>query len=210
MKSLFIFLFGLLSISVSYAANFEDIAAKAEDVAPLLNGESVPNTVLFTPDGKPVQLQKLVAQQPSVIIFYRGGWCPYCSRQLAELRDAERKIIKQGYQIIAISPDSPQRLKEQALESEFEVTLLSDANMDTIAQFGLGFFLDDKTAMKYKDKLGVEFVDVSGTSKVALPVPAVYVTDKAGLIHFQYVNPNYKVRLSPELLVHATETLALQ
>ncbi|XOV79852.1 MAG: peroxiredoxin-like family protein [Aestuariibacter sp.] len=210
MKKLLLTIMMTLLANLSLAADINDIAASAEDVSPLLNGETIPENMLFTPQGKPVKLSDIVSKKPTVLVFYRGGWCPYCSRQLAELRNAEEKIIELGYQIVAISPDSPQRLQEQALSSEFDVTLLSDSNLDTIADFGLGFFLDDRTAMRYQDKLGVQFVALDGTSKVALPVPAVYVVDTDGLIHFQYVNPNYKVRVSPELLYQATKVLNLK
>jgi len=97
----------------------------------------------------------------------------------------------------------------QKVENKYQVTLLSDKNFDAISAFGIGFFLPEKTANKYRSKLGVEFVALDGSSKVALPVPAVYVVDREGLIHFNYVNPNFRVRLSPELLYQATKTLAL-
>lgn len=209
MKKIIIAIALALTALLSHAANIKDIAAIPEDVAPLLNGEVIPDNILFTPDGVPTKLRRLVAEKPSILIFYRGGWCPYCSRQLAELREVEQRLVDLGYQIIAISPDSPQRLKEQALTSKFNATLLSDSNFDTIADFGLGFFLPDESANKLRDMLGVEFIDLDGTSKVALPVPAVYVVDTEGLIHFQYVNPNYKVRLSPEVLYQAAKILTL-
>lgn len=46
---------------------------------------------------------------------------------------------------------------------------------------GLAYFLDDNTALAYRNKLGVNFVDLDGKDKVALPVPAVFVIDKKRL-----------------------------
>ncbi len=191
------------------AADVSRIAQTAEQVTPILNGQELPDVNLVTVDGKPVNLRELASEKPSVIIFYRGGWCPYCSAQLAGLKDVEQRIVKNGYQIIAISPDSPERLKEQTLETEFQVTLLSDKDFSATAAFGLGFYLPEKTAKRYKDRMGVAFPALDGTSKVALPVPAVYIADTDGLVHFQYVNPNFKVRVQPELLYQATKLLDL-
>ena len=191
------------------ASQIDNIAPSAEDVTPLLNGQKIPEVTLFDTDGKAVNLKQLTSEKPSVLLFYRGGWCPYCSAQLAGLRDIEQKVINMGYQLIAISPDSPERLNMQKVDNKYQVTLLSDKNFDAISAFGIGFFLPEKTANKYRSKLGVEFVALDGSSKVALPVPAVYVVDREGLIHFNYVNPNFRVRLSPELLYQATKTLAL-
>jgi peroxiredoxin len=39
--------------------------------------------------------------------------------------------------------------------------------------------------------------------RLVLPVPAIYVIDSTGLVQFNYVNPNFKVRLHEELLLKA-------
>lgn len=203
-------LFFLAALSHNlFAANADKIAETAEQVAPLMNGQNIPSVTLKDVEGNVVSLKQIVSEKPSVIVFYRGGWCPYCNTQLAGLKDIEEQVVNMGYQLIAISPDSPERLKAAKVENDYKIRLLSDANFDVISEFGIGFFLPEKTAKKYRNKLGVEFVSLDGTSKVALPVPAVYVVDKAGLVHFNYVNPNFRVRLSPELLYQATKTLAL-
>lgn len=207
MKKLIAFLWLTLVSHNLFAAN--GIAESAEHVTPLMNGQNIPSVTLKDVDGNIVSLKQIVSEKPSVIVFYRGGWCPYCNTQLAGLKDIEEKVLEMGYQLIAISPDSPERLKAAKVENDYKIRLLSDANFDVISEFGIGFFLPEKTAMKYRNKLGVEFVSLDGTSKVALPVPAVYVVDRAGLVHFNYVNPNFRVRLSPELLYQATKTLAL-
>ncbi|WP_275659039.1 hypothetical protein [Shewanella sp. Isolate8] len=40
-------------------------------------------------------------------------------------------------------------------------------------------------------------------------MPAVYITDKTGLVHFQYINPNYKVRAEPKLILTAASLIPL-
>lgn len=192
-----------------FADNVDKIAETAEQVTPIMNGQNIPSVTLFDVDGNTVSLKQIVSEKPTVLVFYRGGWCPYCNTQLAGLREIEEKVMAMGYQLVAISPDSPERLKEAKVENDYKIRLLSDANFDVISEFGIGFFLPEKTAKRYRNKMGIEFVDIDGTSKVALPIPAVYVVDKEGLVHFNYVNPNFRVRLSPELLYQATKTLAL-
>ncbi|WP_416306592.1 peroxiredoxin-like family protein [Neptunicella sp. SCSIO 80796] len=199
-------LFFLVFTSVTLAFDRTMIAEQPEQVTPLLNGQNIPAIELKTVDGETVGLTQLVAQKPTILVFYRGGWCPYCSRQLAGLKDIESKLTDLGYQIIAISPDSPARLQAQKVKSEFNVMLLSDDQLAATRAFGLAFFLPEKTAELYRNKLGVEFVDVYDTERVALPVPAVYIADQSGLIQFNYVNPNFKVRVSEQLLYDAAKT----
>ena len=190
-----------------FAIGFEraTIAEAAENVTPLLNGQSLPNVTLKTAEGDPVSLKALAMQKPSIILFYRGGWCPYCNRQLAALKDIEKDLVDMGYQVLAISPESPARLQEQKLETEFAVQLLSDDSLAAIKQFGIGFFMPDELTKRYESKMNIALTDDKQDGRAVLPAPAVFIADQKGLIKFNYVNPNYKVRLAPELLLEAAK-----
>jgi peroxiredoxin len=185
-----------------YAVERSEIAPDAEQITPLLNGQFVPDVILQTSFGKDISLKMLVEAKPSVILFYRGGWCPYCNRQMAGLIEYQQRIIELGYQIIAISADSPQRLQQQKTSDEFEVILLSDQHLTAIKAFGLGYFLDESTANLYRDKLGAKLTTLEGSEKVVLPVPAAYIVDSTGLVQFQYdiPIPLNKCPLSEKLL----------
>lgn len=198
-------LFITLSASVN-ALDRAAIADAAENVTPLLNGQQAPSTTLKTADGSPVSLKALTMQKPSIVLFYRGGWCPYCNRQLAEIKDIEQDLIDLGYQVLAISPESPARLQEQKLETEFAVTLLSDESLDTIRQFGIGFYVPDETSKLYKEKMNIDLTKDT-TSKSVLPAPAIFIVDTEGTIQFSYVNPNFRVRPSAQLLLSAAQVL---
>lgn len=197
------FVLALVALSTFhvFALDRSQIADNAEDVTPLLNGQTVPNVTLKTADGAPVSLRAAVMTKPSVILFYRGGWCPYCNRQLAELKDIEQDLVELGYQVLAISPESPARLQEQKLETEFAVQLLSDEKLAAIKQFGIGFYLPLATEKIYEMKMGISLTDDESNNKAVLPAPAIFIVDQEGTILFSYVNPNYKVRMSAEMLL---------
>ena len=194
----------LVSMS-SFALDRTLIADDANNVIPLLVGHSAPNTKLQTADGAPVSLQALTMQKPTVLIFYRGGWCPYCNRQLAGLKDIESSLDELGYQILAISPETPAQLQAQKLQSKFTVQLLSDSKLDTIRGFGIGYYVADETTAKYKTKKGIELNASDSSGNAVLPAPAVFILDEQGTIKFSYVNPDYKQRLAPELLYQAAK-----
>ena len=194
----------LLFSGVASAAVITNISESAEGVSPLLPGLSVPEVTLKDTQGQPVALKKLLANKPTVLVVYRGGWCPYCSKQLKNIQNIEQQIAEMGLQIIAVSPDSPAKLAQSTISSP-TYQLLSDDQLALAQAMGLAFFLDDKTAKVYRNKLGVNFVGLDGEQKVALPVPAVFVLDTQGMVHFQYANPNYRVRLSEPLLLAAAK-----
>lgn len=207
MRKIVLTLFLLLTASGSaLALDRTVIADAAENVTPLLNGQTAPFTTLNTADGSPVSLKALTMQKPSIVLFYRGGWCPYCNRQLAEIKDIERDLVDMGYQVLAISPESPARLQEQKLETEFAVTLLSDESLDTIRGFGIGFYVPEETSTLYKEKMNVDLTKDQSARSV-LPAPAVFILDTEGTIQFSYVNPNFRVRPSAELLLSAAKAL---
>jgi len=198
---LIVALLGLLSLN-TWALDRAQIRENANDVTPILNGTTVPNVTVKTADGSPVSLLGLLMQKPSVIVFYRGGWCPYCSRQLAELKSIEDDLEKEGYQILAISPESVEKLQSQKLETEFAAQLISDENLNAIKAFGIGFYVPDNTRKLYQDRMSVE-LNSDKSQRAVLPAPAIFITNTQGQVLFNYVNPNFKVRPSAELVLSA-------
>jgi peroxiredoxin len=63
------------------------------DVCPLKVGEKVPEGITVTDDkGKAIVLDQFLKEKPTVLIFFRGGWCGYCSKHLADIQDAKKDI----------------------------------------------------------------------------------------------------------------------
>lgn len=180
-------------------------ASTQEDICPLLVGASVPELELKTVEGGPFDLNKAIKEKPTIIIFYRGGWCPYCNMHLGQLQKIESQLIQSGYQIIAISPDRPEKLHNSIEKNKLNYLLLSDSKMTAARAFGISFRVDDKTIVKYKG-YGIDLEEASGEPHLLLPVPSVFVVGQDGVIKFSYVNPNYKVRIDPDLLLAAAKS----
>lgn len=177
------------------------IAAKAEDISPLLIGEAIPTVQLLTAEGKTFDLNKAVSEKPTMLVFYRGGWCPYCSLQLAGLMKIEPELIKLGYQVLAISTDSPENLKKTLSKEALNYTLLSDADLSVARQFGIAY----NGSGKYNNVL----LEGSGgkNQQFTLPVPSIFFINKKGNIRFEYINPNFRERVSSELLKAVAQAL---
>ncbi|MBA3581443.1 MAG: AhpC/TSA family protein [Gammaproteobacteria bacterium] len=187
------------------ATTTSTIPNNAEDVRPLLVGEKLPAIQLNNMDGTAVSLNNLVTEKPTVLVFYRGGWCPYCNFQLGQLQSIESQLVALGYQVLAVSPDKPEKQNESKTKQSLQYQLLSDSSMEAAQALGIAFRLDDETNAKYKE-YGIDLEATSGYTHHLLPVPAVWIIDQTGLIRFAYVNPNYKSRLDPELLLAAAKS----
>ena len=206
MKNLLaLLLIAATSLSIHAKSSGKGIAESSDLVSPILPGMTVANTCLQDIDKNKVCTDEIFAEQPTVLVVYRGGWCPYCNAQLNSLKKIENNLKELGYQIIAMSPDSNKSVKEQQKRENLSYTLLTDNEMALSQEMGLAFFLDKKTEKMYRDRLGVPFVDINGDERVSLPVPAVYLIDKNTMVHFQYVNPNFRVRLDERVLLVAAQ-----
>lgn len=182
----------------------------AQDVHPLGKGDKTPNATLRRPDGQQVNLADLLAVKPTVLIFYRGDWCPVCNTHLRQVATLEQEFLAMGYQLLAVSPDRPEELRKTAAKQGLKYQLLSDSDMVLARAFGLAFRVDDPTLKKYS-VYGIDLEKSSGRSHHLLPVPAVYIVDTRGVIQFAYWDPNYKERLDPgELLSACRKVLASQ
>lgn len=204
----FLILLGLLftasCASTSQVKN--EVVSNAYEVSPLLNGASVPNSIVRNIDGAEIDLNKELMGKKSVLVFYRGGWCPYCNLQLQGLRKIEKKLEKLGWSIVGISPDSPSSLKESVKKHDLKYSLYSDSKANAIKAFGLAFKVDDKTNKKYLG-YGISLDKASGESHHILPVPGVYLVNQEGKVVFSYVHPNYKVRVKESIILEAAKVL---
>ncbi|MBY6203855.1 peroxiredoxin-like family protein [Halomonas denitrificans] len=190
----------VLLLSAASPARAE-IHEDPEFIQPLLPGMNAPSLTLTGLDGEPVAYDPADHGKPVVLTFYRGGWCPYCNLHLAELRTAEAELQAMGFDVWFLSPDRPALLAEGE-DTGFDYRLLSDAGMSAAEAFGIAFRLDEDTLERYRGA-GIDLADRSGEAHGALPAPATFLIGADGVIQFAFVNPDYTVRLAPEVLLAA-------
>lgn len=189
----------LIVVCLALPATAAEIPDRPELVRPLLIGTQIPADVpLLTAEGKPTTLQHEMGDRPAVLVFFRGGWCPYCDLQLSELRLIEKDLQALGYRVIAISPDPPRALQARIDKNSLQYLLLSDASTEMIQAFGIAFKASAATA-RLQPTLGA----AGAKPSQLLTVPAVYIVNARGKVQFHYVNPDYRVRTPQELLLVA-------
>lgn len=182
------------------------VAESADKTCPIKVGQSVPNVSLKTVDGKDKRLLDITGQKPSLLIFYRGSWCPYCNVHLGELKTVEDSLRKLGVQIIGISPDLPENLKSSVAKHQLNYLLLSDSRAEAALAFGLGFRMDDELYNTYLT-YDIDVEKASGEKHHILPIPAAVLVGSDGKVKFVFASPDYKVRVSPNVLLAAAKGL---
>lgn len=71
----------------------------------LQNGDRFPDLSIPLVDGGELVLPRDVEGFYSVILFYRGAWCPYCKAQLAAFARARASLRSIDVEIVALSVD---------------------------------------------------------------------------------------------------------
>jgi len=200
------FVTSITLIGFSGATPMQDTVAKsAAEAKPIVVGKVIPDATLQSLAGKSVKLSAVVKDKPTLLIFYRGGWCPFCNAHLSELAKIEGDIRKRGYQIVAISPDLPSELAKVVDKDHLTYKLYSDSTAEAMKRFGVAFRIDDDTYTKYRDSYGIDLEKSSGQTHHILPVPSVFVVDKTGKITFVHSNPDYRVRLKGSEIISAID-----
>ena len=189
----------LFAIGLSVHAQ-NDLPKQAIEIAPLLIGEKIPSITLKSLDNTDVDLMELISKKRTVLVFYRGGWCPYCNAHLAALAEAEKELLDLGYQIIAISPDAPKSLKVTDDKEKLNYVLLSDSVGELSKAVGIAF----EAPENYKATIAK---GSDGVNNSFLPVPAVFILNVNAEIEFEHVAPNFKNRISNDLLIAVAKSL---
>jgi peroxiredoxin len=197
----------LAVISLAPSAVIAAVPQDPAQVVPLAVGTTIPTVTVRSPDGADRALGPASLVKPTVLIFYRGGWCPYCNAHLGELRKAEGPLIGLGYDLLFLSEDRPELLYSSLKEPGLKYTILSDARMTAARAYGVAFRVDGATVARYKE-FGIDLEAASGETHHELPVPAVFIVDRNGVIRFVHANADHKVRLAPDVLLAEARRVA--
>lgn len=212
LAALFTTAFLCSSVSSVVAADLDGIAASADEAEPVQAGEMAPGFTVRTVDDEPYVFDPENLDAPAVIVTFRGGWCPYCNVHLSELRHVVPQLADKGVEVLFLSGDRPELLYsslEHETQEDIEglgYTILSDANIDAARALGLAFYADPDYVAR-RDASG----DIAGSSMKdfgVLPVPAVYVIDRSGMITFSFTEADYRIRLPADELLAAASAVA--
>jgi thiol-disulfide isomerase/thioredoxin len=89
--------FGCFAVLLALTA-LAGIPDNPGNVQPLSVGARVPAFSARTTDGVLRTFSPDGYKKPTIVLFYRGGWCPYCNRQLSDLRLVEPKLRASGFE----------------------------------------------------------------------------------------------------------------
>jgi peroxiredoxin len=158
--------------------------------------------------GTPVSLDQIIKTGPAVIVFYRGGWCPYCN---LALRTYQRELLPQlgefGARLVAVSPQSPDQSLSTTEKAGLEFTVLSDPGSRLAQRIGIAFQQAEEVLAAQR-KLGLDLAQVNSEGATRLPRPTVLIVDRDRTVSFVDVQPDYTARTEVADIVAALSDVA--
>lgn len=170
-------------------------------------GASAPDARVVDIDGRPVRLASLYEEGPIVLTFYRGGWCPYCTRALSGWRERMDDVRAAGGTFVALTPESPEKADATREEVNGEYMVLSDTDHEAARAFRVHFNVDPETRELYETRYNI-FVDRYNASRTwELPAPATFVIDRDGVIRYAFADWDYRKRADIDEVIAALRAL---
>lgn len=159
-------------------------------------GDLAPNFVLKNALGEEVSLQSYLDKGPVVLVWYRGGWCPYCNINLHYLQEELENFKAQGANLLALTPELPDKSISTSEKHDLQFEVLSDNGNKVAREYGVVFKLTDEVAKMYNEKFGLN--EHNGDISNELPLAVTYIINIDGTIEYAFLDVDYRNRAEPK------------
>lgn len=171
-------------------------------------GSKVPDAKARDLEGKEVSLASVYAKGPVLLLFYRGGWCPYCNAEIHSLAKAYPEYQKRGVTPVAVSVDLPENGSKTQASWSIPFPVLSDTDAATLDAFHVSRVVEGKELGMLKG-YGIDLESASGKAHHKIAIPSLFLIDRGGVVRWAHSDPEYKVRPSTAQLLAAIDAAKL-
>jgi peroxiredoxin len=163
---------------------------------------------------KPVSSADLLALGPLVVNFFRGRWDPYCITELEAWRELQPELRRRNALFVAISPQTTRQNNFTRQQHNLPYPLLSDPNAAIAEKFGIAHTIPPEQRRYFQSILinipfnnaGLSYHNATEASW-RLPLPAVYVINRANILVFAEAHADFRVRPEPADVLAALDQL---
>ena len=98
-------------------------------------GDTAPDFTLPDDQGNEVSLASLRGRKV-IVYFYPAAMTPGCTKQACDFTESLDSLRAQGFEVLGISPDKPEKLAKFRDRDGLTITLLSDADRAVMTAYG--------------------------------------------------------------------------
>jgi peroxiredoxin Q/BCP len=102
-------------------------------------GDTAPAFTLTSDTGESVSLSDLTDAKDQgrvIVYFYPAAMTPGCTKQACDFTDSLDDLVSQGYTVVGISPDKPEKLAKFRERDNLTISLLSDPDKSVLTSWG--------------------------------------------------------------------------
>ena len=168
----------------------------------------LPTLLLKTPTGEEVTLSTVLKEGPVVLTWYRGSWCPYCNLTLAKYQSRLEDFTAAGGQLIALTPELPDKALANSKELSLGFEVLTDLNNEVAKKYGTVFQMIPGVEKAMRSYAGLKDYNGADYDERMLPLSATYIIAPDRTIQWAFLDTEYRDRATSDQIVSALERLA--
>jgi peroxiredoxin len=166
-------------------------------------GTVLPDADLLDVHGAATTLSAAAGGGTSVLVFYRGAWCPYCNIALSVYQSQLLpQLTGRGIRLIAVSPQEPDGSLTMQQKNDLTFTVVSDPGNTIAARLGI-LTRPSREARAAQLQLGLDLAAVNADGTDTLPMPATVILDAGRTVRWIDVHPDYSTRTEPQQVINA-------
>jgi len=150
-------------------------------------GQPLPDFAARDEAGNPLYTRDLLGT-PVVMIFVRGNWCPFCSRQVKNLTAYYKDIVDLGAKLIFVTPRPQETTRRVARFFDVDFEFWLDESL--AATRSLGLLLESAVPKDYYREYGSDTI-----------WPTSLVIDDEGIIRYVELSKHIIDRPNPKTLL---------
>jgi peroxiredoxin len=190
----------------AFGAEQAALAAAGRPCGVRTAGGPAPDGELLDAHGQPTSLTATRAGKAVVVVFYRGGWCPYCNIALrAYEADLLPRLRSRGVELIAVSPQKPDGSLSTQQTNELSYPVVSDPGNQLGTALGILTHPTDD-AVAAQRSLGLDLTQVNADATTNVPMPTTLILDTQGVLRWIDVHPDYTTRTEVADIMSALDT----
>lgn len=169
-------------------------------------GQKLPEFTLQNASGVSVNSVDLLSKGPLLIVFYRGGWCPFCNLTLRAYQQRLEDFKARGVTLVAITPEQPDSSLSTAEKNELQFPVLTDDGLQLARKLNITWE-QPKDMVDLSTGMGADLHKVNGNDSNDLVIPTTLLVDQKGTVKNIYAEADWTKRLEPQEAVNWVNAL---
>jgi peroxiredoxin len=180
--------------------------ADAAAAHPLGVGNHAPDFKLSDAEGNQHALAQYLARGPVLLLFFRGGWCPYCTLTLRAYEELAPEFRQAGGAVLALSPQKASRAAVVQESNCISFPILVDCKNRVATEYGVLGQARPMTRQVF-GKVGCNIPEENNAEDWMLPRASEFLIDTNGIIRMAHVSPVSYERTEPREALAALRAL---